>query len=77
MVIVYNPNRTGGKEKMVTKQLLKMDYNGHAYSIVYRYDRTFSPFVLYEHTYGHRKMLSKFANFESCLYAILDLMNHR
>lgn len=62
---------------MKTKQLLKMNYNGHAYSVVYRYDRTFSPFVLYAHNCEHRKMLSKFADFNSCLYAILDLMNHR
>ena len=62
---------------MKTKQLLKMGYCGHSYSIVYNFEATHNPFVLYKHTYGHRKMLYKFEDFESCLYAILDLMNHR
>lgn len=64
-------------------QMMKMNVFGKRFSVVFKNGETRNPFYLYEHTttlhpeYGyaveHRRMVSRYQNFESCLYDLLDM----
>ena len=65
-----------------TIQMAKMNVFGRKFSVVYHQGKRPNPFYLYEHKlvmrdYGYstesKYIVEKYANFESCLYRLLNM----
>ena len=67
-----------------TRQVLKMTEGGKTFSVVFREDAKYNPYVLYRHTWGlrecgygcseHKRIEAKYADMRSVLYHLAQII---